>query len=65
MVRLSSWGTLKEINSQRFILGKKIKYILDKGRCEFLKNNGFKYAEIVEYIHSKYTKENTLIIAYN
>ena len=65
MVRLSSWGTLKDFESEHFKLGKKIKNIIDKGRCEYLKLNGFKNVEIIEYIDSLYTKENTLIIAYN
>lgn len=64
MIRLTSWGTLKDTHSDRFKLGKKIKYLLDKGRCEYLKSNGFKKVEIVEFIDSNYTKENTLIIAY-
>ena len=64
MVRLSSWGTLKDTESEHFKLGKKIKYIIDKGRCEFLKLNGFQNVEIIEYIDSSYTKENTLIFAY-
>ncbi|ORX49647.1 hypothetical protein BCR36DRAFT_583717 [Piromyces finnis] len=65
MIRLTSWGTLKDMQSEHFKLGKQIKYILDKGRCEYLKQHGFKNAEIVEYIDSTYTKENTLVIAYN
>ena len=65
MIRLSSWGTLKDTESEHFKLGKKIKYIIDKGRCDFLKLNGFQNVEIIEYIDSSYTKENTLIIAYN
>ncbi|ORX71038.1 hypothetical protein BCR32DRAFT_272332 [Anaeromyces robustus] len=65
MIRLTSWGTLKDTESNHYKLGKKIKYILDKGRCEFLKSHGFKNVEMVEYIDSTYTKENTLIIAYN
>lgn len=65
MIRLTSWGTLKDTNAENFKLGKKIKYILDKGRCEYLKQNGFNKVKIVEYIDSNFTKENTLIIAYN
>ncbi|KAG4090193.1 hypothetical protein H8356DRAFT_954978 [Neocallimastix lanati (nom. inval.)] len=65
MIRLASWGTIKDIQSDNFKLGKKVKYILDKGRCEYLKLNGFKNTEIVEFIDSTYTKENTLVIAYN
>ena len=64
MVRLSSWGTLKDTESEHFKLGKKIKYIIDKGRCEFLRLNGFQNVEIIEYIDSSYSKENTLIFAY-
>ncbi|OUM61772.1 hypothetical protein PIROE2DRAFT_12126 [Piromyces sp. E2] len=65
MIRLTSWGTLKDTNSEHFKLGKQIKYILDKGRCEYLKQHGFKNVKIVEYIDSTYTKENTIVIAYN
>jgi len=65
MIRLTSWGTLKDTQSEHFKLGKKIKYILDRGRCEYLKQHGFKNIKIVEYIDSTFTKENTLVIAYN
>jgi len=65
LIRLTSWGTLKDTHSEHYHLGKKIKYILDKGRCEYLKRNGFKNVQMIEYINSTYTKENTLVIAYN
>ena len=63
LCRLSSWGTLKEEN-ENFFFGKKIKNILDFGRIKFLFDNGIKNVKYVEYIESKYTKENNLILAY-
>ena len=63
LCRFSSWGTLKEEN-ENFFFGKKIKNILDYGRIKFLEENGIKNVKYVEYIESKFTKENNLILAY-
>ena len=63
MTRLSSWGTLKNEKDKNFILGKQIKYLLDYGRCLYLKNNNFKEVKIIEYINLDVTKENTIILA--
>jgi hypothetical protein len=63
MTRMSSWATLKNENYKNYILGKKIKTILDYGRCTYLKNNGFKEAKLIQYIDSDTTKENIIILA--
>ena len=63
LCRFSSWGTLKEEN-ENFFFGKKIKNILDYGRIKFLAENGIKNVKYVEYVDSKITKENNLILAY-
>jgi len=63
MTRISSWATLKNENDKNYILGKQIKSLLDYGRCQYLKNNGFKEVKLIEYINSDITKENIIILA--
>ena len=36
--------------------------LLDYGRCEYLKENGFKKIKLIQYIDSSITKENFLIL---
>ena len=62
MARISSWGTLKE-EEKNYVIGKKIKILLDYGRCEYLKKNGFKNTKLIKYIDSNITKENFLILS--
>ena len=61
MTRISSWGTLKE-EDKNYKIGKKAKLLLDHGRCEFLKKNGFQKMKLIKYIDSSITKENFLIL---
>ena len=63
MTRLSSWSTLKDENDKNFLLGKKIKTLLDYGRCKYLENNGFKEVKLIEYISLDITKENVILLA--
>ena len=63
MTRVSSWATLKNENDKNYILGKKIKTLLDYGRCQHLKNNGFKEVKLIQYIELDITKENIIILA--
>ena len=63
MTRISSWSTLKDENDKNFTLGKKIKTLLDYGRCKYLENNGFKEVKLIEYIGLDITKENVILIA--
>jgi len=62
MTRISSWGTLKEEEEKNYKIGKKVKMLLDYGRCEYLKENGFKKIKLIQYIDSTITKENFLIL---
>ena len=62
ITRISSWGTLKE-EDKNYKIGKKIKLLLDYGRCEFLKKNGFQMVKLIQYIDSSITKENFLILS--
>ena len=61
MARISSWGTLKE-EEKNYKIGKKVKMLIDYGRCEFLKKNGFQKVKLIQYIDSSITKENFLIL---
>ena len=61
MTRISSWGTLKE-EEKNYVIGKKIKILLDYGRCDFLKKNKFQKVKLIQYIDSNTTKENFLIL---
>ena len=62
MTRISSWGTLKEEEEKNYKSGKKVKMLLDYGRCEYLKENGFQKVKLIQYIDSSLTKENFLIL---
>ena len=62
MTRMSSWATLKE-EDKNYKIGKKIKLLLDYGRCEYLKKNGFQMVKLIQYIDSSITKENFLILS--
>ena len=62
LTRISSWATLKDENDKNFLLGKKIKTLLDYGRCKYLENNGFKEAKMIQYIDLDITKENIIIL---
>ena len=62
MARISSWGTLKE-EEKNYQIGKKMKILIDYGRCEYLKKNGFKNSKLIKYIDSNITKENFLILS--
>ena len=62
MTRISSWGTLKEEEEKNYKSGKKVKMLLDYGRCEYLKENGFQKVILIQYIDSSITKENFLIL---
>ena len=62
MTRISSWGTLKEVE-KNYEIGKKMKLLIDYGRTEFLKKNGFKNVKLIQYIDSNITKENFLILS--
>ena len=62
MTRISSWGTLKEEEEKNYKIGKKVKMLLDYGRCEYLKENGFQKVKLIQYIDSSLTKENFLIL---
>ena len=62
MTRISSWGTLKE-EEKNYKIGKKMKLLIDYGRCEFIKKNGFKNVKLIQYIDSNITKENFLILS--
>ena len=62
MTRMSSWATLKE-EDKNYTIGKKIKILLDYGRCNYLKNSGFKDVKLIQYIDASITKENFLILA--
>ena len=62
MARISSWGTLKE-EEKNYQIGKKMKILIDYGRCEYLKKNGFKNSKLIKYIDSNITKENFLIFS--
>ena len=62
MTRISSWGTLKEEEEKNYKIGKKVKMLLDYGRCEYLKENGFQKVKLKQYIDSSLTKENFLIL---
>jgi len=62
MTRISSWGTLKEEEEKNYKSGKKVKMLLDYGRCEYLKENGFQKVKLIQYIDSSITKENFLIL---
>ena len=59
---MSSWATLKE-EDKNYTIGKKIKILLDYGRCNYLKNSGFKDVKLIQYIDASITKENFLILA--
>ena len=61
MTRISNWGTLKE-EQNNYLIGKKIKMLLDFGRCEYIKKNGFKNVKLIQYIDSSITKENFLVL---
>jgi hypothetical protein len=62
LTRISSWGTLKE-EDKNYGIGKRIKLLLDYGRCEYLKKNGFQTVKLIQYIDSSITKENFLILS--
>ena len=63
MTSISSWGTLKEEEEEKkYKSGKKVKMLLDYGRCEYLKENGFQKVKLIQYIDSSLTKENFLIL---
>ena len=62
LTRISSWGTLKE-EDKNYKIGKKIKLLLEYGRCEYLKKNGFQMVKLIQYIDSSITKENFLILS--
>ena len=62
MARISSWGTLKE-EEKNYQIGKKMKILIDYGRYEYLKKNGFKNSKLIKYIDSNITKENFLILS--
>ena len=62
MTRISSWGTLKEEEEKNYKSGKKVKMLLDYGRCKYLKENGFQKVKLIQYIDSSLTKENFLIL---
>ena len=40
-----------------------MKILIDYGRCEYLKKNGFKNTKLIKYIDSNITKENFLILS--
>ena len=61
MTRISSWATLKK-EDPNYLIGKKMKLLLDHGRCEYLKRNGFHKVKLIKYIDSSITKENFLIL---
>jgi tRNA:m4X modification enzyme len=71
MSRMSSWGTCgfrfdeKSFHldkTEKEIVGRKCKRIIDWGRLEYLKNNGYKVS-LVHYIPKEFSIENALLIA--
>ena len=62
MTRISSWGTLKD-EEKNYVIGKKMKILLDYGRYDFLCKNRFQKVKLIQYIDSNVTKENFLILA--
>ena len=61
--KMTKWGIDRKGDERRNQIGSICRRLMDEGRAQYLRKNGFKNVRFVRYCDASVTKENILMIA--
>eukprot|EP00488_Nonionellina_sp_1-RS-2012_P004419 TRINITY_DN9948_c0_g1_i1.p1 TRINITY_DN9948_c0_g1~~TRINITY_DN9948_c0_g1_i1.p1 ORF type:complete len:109 (-),score=36.14 TRINITY_DN9948_c0_g1_i1:30-356(-) len=61
--KMASWEVDGKSEVEHVDVGVMCRRLIDEGRVQFLKQNGFKNVQLIKYVERDITKENILMLA--